>query len=412
MNSFTCCALPPANTQYPPSSALIRKPRRGNTVNLSPLRPLVPAKERLSCWSTPFSLRHKLSNSSLFSPESHQHLLDVALASLAPNTRSTYAAGLLRFSQFCDKHKIDEDLRMPASSNLLSMFLAESAAGSVSLDCANNWLAGLHFWHNLHGAPWYGSTDQIDTLTKGVKKLVPPNSRRPLRSPVTMVHMYALRHALSPTNSKDVAMLALAEATFWGTCRLGEMVPPSLRTFDPAYHVTKGVSVTQDISRSNVPFLVFHIPWSKTTGFEGADINLVARDDLSNPTQSFLWHRHVNSSVPEDAPLFAYETSDGGWGAWTRDTFLTACNLIWSAAGLETLHGHSFRIGNTTELLLQGFEPAIVAVKGRWKSRASFMRYWRKIQEILPSFLSKDDNATLLRLQASFNAYEGSKSPL
>jgi hypothetical protein len=224
--------------------------------------------------------------------------------------------------------------------------------------------------------------------------------------------MYALRHALSPSNSKDVAMLALVESTFWGTCRLGEMIPPSLVKFDSSYHVTKAAHVIKGVSRSNIPFVSFHIPWSKTTGFDGADITLISRDDLSNPTQSFLWHRHVNSSVPDTAPLFAYETTDGGWNAWTRNTFLAACNVIWQAAGLETLHGHSFRIGNATELLLQGTEPSIVAIKGRWKSRASFLRYWRNIQEILPSFLNRDDGATLTRLRAAFDVYEKSRSGL
>jgi hypothetical protein len=154
MNSLDHCLIPVSRIQHhPPTSTVIQRPKRGNIVNASPHRPLVPAKQCLSHWSTPNSLCQQTIIESLFSCESHQRLLDVALASLAPDTCSTYAAGLLRFSQFCDNYDIDEDLQMPASSNLLSMFLAESAAGSVSLDCANNWLAEIHFWHNLHGAP-------------------------------------------------------------------------------------------------------------------------------------------------------------------------------------------------------------------------------------------------------------------
>lgn len=92
--------------------------------------------------------------------------------------------------------------------------------------------------------------------------------------------------------------------------------------------------------------------------------------------------------------------------SWRRVT-ASGQRRAWTA--LESLLGHSFRIGNATELLLQGFDPSIIAIKGRWKTRSSFLRYWRCIQEILPTFLNKDDTSTLLRLQSSFEAYSNTK---
>lgn len=298
---------------------------------------------------------------------------------------------------------------MPASSNLLAMFLSESAAGKVTDDCSHNWLAGLHFWHNAHGAQWHGNSDQVQSISKGVKKLVPEGSRRPPRNPVTMKHMYALRERLSSSNSRDVAVLALAETTFWGTCRLGETAPPGGNKFDPAYHVTKGTQITSKVTRDGIPYITFHIPWSKTTGFLGADIVLTTRDDFSNPTQSLLWHRVVNASVPEHAPLFSYETDrNGGWSALTRDSFLKTCNEIWEAAGLDSAHGHSFRIGSATELLLEGVAPVVVQRHGKWKTQESFMRYWRKIDSILPTFLSSHDPSLISRLRASMECFRDS----
>jgi hypothetical protein len=52
------------------------------------------------------------------------------------------------------------------------------------------------------------------------------------------------------------------------------------------------------------------------------------------------------------------------------------------------LEGHGMRIGGATELLLQGVAPDVVATQGRWKSRA-FLEYWRKIESILPTFISR-----------------------
>lgn len=129
-----------------------------------------------------------------------------------------------------------------------------------------------------------------------------------------MKHIYALRERLSTSNSFNVAVLALAEATFWGTCHLGETAPRGSNNFDPAYHVMKGTHIMSKLTRDGIPYITFHIPWSKTTGFLGADIVLTTRDDFSNPTQSFLWHRIVNASVPDHAPLFSYETDRMGVG--------------------------------------------------------------------------------------------------
>lgn len=390
-----------------PPNVLVVSPQRRNMITASPSRPHVKSSDRFLLWSTPYADRKRLCNVGAFSDQAHNRLLEVALASLAPNTRKTYAAGLLRFTQFCDKYNIPEDSRMPASSSLLAMFLAESAASNVSHECARNWMSGLHFWHNAHDAPWFGNSGQVQSVSKGVKKLVPDSSKREPRTPVTMKHMYALREHLSTSNSREIAILALAETTFWGTCRLGETAPPSMNQFDPTYHVTKGAHIESRFTRDGIPFLTLHIPWSKTTGFMGADITLTTRDDLSNPTQSFLWHRLANASVPDNAPLFAYETDMGcGWAALCRDDFMAACNNIWLNAGLGAALGHSFRIGSTTELLLQGVAPDIVQTHGRWKSRASFLRYWRNVEHILPRFFTSLDPVLIARLRASFSSFD------
>ncbi|KAG1834998.1 hypothetical protein F4604DRAFT_1505732, partial [Suillus subluteus] len=85
---------------------------------------------------------------------------------------------------------------------------------------------------------------------------------------------------------------------------------------------------------------------------------------------------------------FAFETDTGGWAPMTHSWFLNCCNEIWKRADLFELSGHCFRIGGAMELLLRGTPeslcvlvipttpPDIVAMQGRWKSRA-FLEYWR-----------------------------------
>jgi len=86
-------------------------------------------------------------------------------------------------------------------------------------------------------------------------------------------------------------------------------------------------------------------------------------------------------------PFFTFETSEG-WAPLTKDWFMGRCNEIRKAAGYEELLQHGFWIGGATDLLLRGTPPDIIMVQGRWASHCLFVLYWRKIEDILPLFLS------------------------
>jgi hypothetical protein len=132
----------------------------------------------------------------------------------------------------------------------------------------------------------------------------------------------------------------------------------------------------------------FRIPWTKTTKEEGAAIILTGRNDSLCPCRVLHNHLKVNSNVPPFAPLFAYQTREGGWEHMTKSRFMSFCTGIWSKAGLTHVQGHSFRIGGAVELLLAGVPPEIVAATGGWTSLA-FLLYWRRMEEILPMSTSK-----------------------
>ena len=119
------------------------------------------------------------------------------------------------------------------------------------------------------------------------------------------------------------------------------------------------------------------------------DVVATAIDDISSPVWALRHHLLINRDVPSSAPLFAYASPDrpSGWAPLTRDWFLTRCHEVWRAADLPSLSGHCFRIGGATELLLRGTPPDVVALQGGWRSRA-FLQYWRKIDTILPVFIS------------------------
>ena len=274
--------------------------------------------------------------------------------------------------------------RENASEILLTAFAAD-AAGRVATSTLNTWLSGLRFWHIVNGAPWH-TGPMLKQTRKGVRKLVPATSKRRKRPPVTVEHMYALRSGLDLTNSFDAAVWAIACVAFWSCCRLGELVVPSRNTFDSVKHVARSAPLSFS-SINETRFATLHIPWTKTTLVEGADISITARKDPSCPVSALEHHLRCNSSIPAHAPFFAFSTAAGGWAPMTRDWFLHRCNKIWVAAGLPDMPGHGFRIGGATHLLLSGVPPDIVATQGRWLSRA-FLEYWRWIESILPLFIS------------------------
>ncbi|KAJ7145141.1 DNA breaking-rejoining enzyme [Mycena crocata] len=364
-----------------------RKPRAGCEYSPSVYRPMVLAHERIQKWETPCTKRYREAQSQA-SPLGFQKFLEVMLLGLDENTRSNYGAGLLRYTQYCDTLSISEEARMPASAHLLVMF-ASDAAGYNSHKTVSNWLAGLKVWHDINGAEWNGDSPQMKRVKTGIKKLVPPTSIQPKRPPVTIEHMYALYITLDLSNCHDAAIWAVACIAFWGCCRLGELLPSSQVAFHPSRHVTRGEEIHWETDEGRAVSTGFHIPWTKVTKEEGADLCISEPESGLSTQYAMRQHLHANSKVPAHASLFAYEKKAGGYHNMTKTEYLARVNGIWQAKGLLKVNGHSARIGGATELLLRGVHPDVVAQQGRWSSH-SFLLYWRKIQSILPLFINRE----------------------
>ncbi|KIJ06795.1 hypothetical protein PAXINDRAFT_91471, partial [Paxillus involutus ATCC 200175] len=124
----------------------------------------------------------------------------------------------------------------------------------------------------------------------------------------------------------------------------------------------------------------------------------------TDPLKALSLHATVNSGIPAYAPLFSYKTSSG-WEPLTKTSFMSRCNDIWVQNGFPSMPGHAFHIGGTTELLLQGINPDVITVQGRWTSRA-FLDYWRRVESVLPLFISSSVNINRLQhVDATMSAF-------
>lgn len=381
-----------------------RPPKESDKIDESPLRGSCSAPMRFICWKTPFGEQRRRAIIEKFGQEYYLRLRLVLLHSIKSSTMSSYAAGLLRFTQFCDKLGIPEEERMPASDLLLSMFAA-SQAGKVA--ACDGWIDGIRFHHQINFAPWLGD-ELLKRVCKGVSNLAPDSSKRPPRPPVTLEHMDALYAGIDWNSNEEVAAYACATTAFWTCSRLGELLP--VGDFNPRIHVTRDklklASAAQ--ARNKAWHVVFDIPFDKVNGRKGATIQIINHAVKTSALAALAMHMHeVNIDLPPDAPLFAYADGAGGWRALTKTRLMDICTRIWKAAGLVSIEfGHSFRIGGATELLLRGVHPDAVMKQGRWLSRA-FLRYWRRIQEILPLFCLSDSfsAASESRLDKSMTAF-------
>jgi len=358
-----------------------RKPTRGREIKPNDLRPLVPAKERLFFWRTPYGKDHFFDIAKkLPLPLASAACLTIRSA-LLPTTVTTYAAGMKRFTQFCDRWDIPECDRMPASYALLSAFIA-SHIGKEAGKTIKTWLSGIHAWHTINHAPWYGE-DKWVHLCRTIANCEGTSHEKPPRAPVSLNYLHVLRRALDLTLPFHAAVWGVALVTVFGCRRLGEITTQNVSSFDPMFHVLRSSNPTLRTLHDGTRSTDFHIPWTKSTREKGADVIVTARYDDLCPCIAILTHFMVNHNIPSDQPLFSYELPNGGYRPMTKQDFLSFVNKIWSDAGLLQVHGHSFRIGRAVELLLAGVPPEVVAATGGWTSLA-FLLYWRRLKDILP----------------------------
>ena len=295
----------------------------------------------------------------------------------------TYGAGLLRFNQFCDRFQIPETKRMPASYVLLSSFIADHS-GSTSGATIRNWLNGLRLWHVINGAEWHGKHSWVAALIKTAEKegIV---FRRPPRNPITLDYLRALRNHLDLSKPLHAAIWASAVIAFWACRRLGELFPKSNSLFNPTTDTSRACRLSF-YSVNGRRVISFHITSTKTTGIRGFDCIVTATGDEFCPVWAFENHLDVNRVMSSDSrsliPLFAYR-EDGEWIPLTKIGFLTITSNIFTAAGLESVHGHSYRIGGTLRLLLDGVSPEVIMKIGGWTSLC-FLIYWRRLEQVIP----------------------------
>ncbi|KAF8881989.1 hypothetical protein BD779DRAFT_1445069 [Infundibulicybe gibba] len=300
----------------------------------------------------------------------------------APSTRAKYDNSVTLYLHWCNSEGLPSDKRLPASEITLCAFVAH-LAGTMSGSSIRSHLSGLKRWHILANMP-YTSSPRLSYLLRGADNMTPGSSRRAPRPPVTLAMIRVLHDSLDLQNSLDACVLATATTAFWAQARLGELLSPSAKYFDPS-RIPRLANL--DKASTSAGSRKLHLPATKVAGPRGEDIYICKQNGRSDPITALA--RHISrNSLTADLPLFSYDIGDGRHLALTRTKFLNRCNEIWTRQGWPRLTGHCFRIGGTTELLVAGVPPDVVKAMGRWSSD-SFLRYWRSLELIAPKYVER-----------------------
>lgn len=348
----------------------------------SPLRPHVPAKDRLKLWLPPISCRRSSSAGGGVTEADIARVQHVLSFSWADNTLGVYGTGLLVFHVFCDHRNITEDQRVPATPILISSFIS-ALAGSYTMEAIKNYVYGVRAWHILHGLQWKADDDTLDALLRGAAALTPPSSRRPQRAPITVEFLRSIQPYLDLTRPLDAAFWACLLVSFFCTARLGEFTVPNQKAFDPQKHVKRS-DMRVDFDRNNLKSTVFHLPRTKTSP-GGEDVSFSKQEVAIDPEAALSNHFEVNNP-PNNAHLFSYRNNANKFAPMTRSKFLARLRQVAELAGLQYLPGHSIRIGSTLEYLLRGIPFEAMKTKGRWSSDA-FQIYLTRHAQILAPYM-------------------------
>ncbi|KAF8888290.1 hypothetical protein BD779DRAFT_1800300 [Infundibulicybe gibba] len=203
----------------------------------------------------------------------------------APSTRAKYDNSVNLYLRWCDSEGLPLDKRLPASEITLCAFVAH-LAGTMAGSSIRSHLSGLKRWHILANMP-YTASPRLSYLLKGADNMTPGSSRQLPRPPVTLSMIRVLHDALDLSSGLDACILAAATTAFWAQARLGELLSPAAKYFDPS-RIPRLADLDNPSTTAGSRKL--HLPATKIAGLRGEDIYICRQNGRSDPIASLAHH--------------------------------------------------------------------------------------------------------------------------
>jgi hypothetical protein len=352
---------------------------RGSTRSLASASRLINSRKssrsciRTDVFADTSATRHKAANKKL------EYALSIALA---PKTSRNYSGCVKRFLEFTGSIGLTEVGSLPCSDDLLCLFLAQGI-GKTGPGTAKGLVSGIRQWHVQRGLPWKTS-ERVALIKKALLQCWPKRgTKKAQQPPVTHEMVEALAKQWAGGSRVELCALAMALAAWNGQMRLGELMPEKSSDTDDSRLPAR---FEWSLSMSSLDASTIELPWTKTTGFDGATIYLLKQPHPFNASIAIRHHLSA-SKLAKDRLLCEYEDKKGRPQVLDKAAFMEMCNRVWVRGGIGRVTGHSFHIGGTTSFLRAGVDPNVVKQMGRWKSDA-FLIYWRALDDIFSAHAS------------------------
>lgn len=315
---------------------------------------------------------------SVFSLRQHQR----AMGSLPTGKAEEIGYALKSYNVWCSMTGLPDKERWPITTVLLRVFLA-SFLGVYKVDTVKKKVRGLRDYSHYASIAWKVKEDELAWLYATIKAAQPhPKLKRP---PLLAQHIKRIVEIVKQRgglkDNYELAMLSLTLVGFGGAMRSGEV---TVSKNEPGEVEWSRKVKLSGISKTSEGQLVVTLPWDKANGANGRKVPIVGYD-LDTPA-IFEKHLQQNKIQKDDFP-FSFRSTKGS----LEGTLVPITKLKWTRwlgkildeLKLKDIKGHSLRIGGATQLLLNGFDPAVVKAVGGWKSDDSFMKYWRHADALI-----------------------------
>ena len=313
-------------------------------------------------------------------PTMYHSLIGQAIAaSVASDTKSSYNTAL-RMLSACQS-TVGRVMGLPLKDEDILCFVAFMANRGVLDTTISKYLSAIRYallcsgyeCENLRTPVVKQVLKGIHNLKRDPQMLVEKKTRRAM----TVFHLRILGHALATSNLSEFlrsAIWAVSLAAFWGSLRIGELLGPLIRAFDP-----KSSLLGSDVVVSGKVVKVWIRSPKKCTP-TGDVIEIFSVPDAAldpvkaiNHYKDLRTRRHgVDSSIPffleEDGRILTKQKFNKLLHG-LMDGFLTDDR--------DKLTGHSFRSGLATLMEAAGFSEEDIKAWGRWSSDA-FARYCKE----------------------------------
>lgn len=280
----------------------------------------------------------------------------------AASTRRTYLGYLQSYLKFCNEHEI---AAVPISDISLGRYIA-SLSFRLSYSSLNNYLTVVRLLHLEAGYDNPLNSHFIQGIVKGARRVLGHVTSPKL--PITPAILLDILLIIDLDQPRDICFWAACLVAFFSFFRKSNLLPSSLREFDPRRH----------LSRNSVKFnasgVVLSVTWSKTIQYQERVLS-VPLPHIQNsplcPSRALMLLFKLSPCTLSTCPAFQY-SSPTGLKLLTYDAFLVRLRKCLSAMGIDPAKysGHSFRRGGASFAMECGLSSDLIQSQGDWRSDA------------------------------------------